>query len=304
MSHLLNTSELTRRLRVASLAACIVLAPGCNDGDDDQAVLVLEPEDGSVFDANAYSAVAAANSLAGLWLLIGNYDYIIDDKAVRGAGRELVRASVRIEDSSSLTFTSCYTGTPVQTPQRQADGSFQVALSGGIASLTPNADNNRLIGSFVGNSGSIDFQGSLTLVKLSVDSSAKLGTARVTSAALEEESVLDTDCFFESEQELADRTGTNNPNEIVIRLSSNNLKLSDLYVEGSNGDQQLRIEARQGVDADVTLEFITSAQVIGVNKASTADITINSSDATGLQASLGAAEGDKQASVAVDIALP
>ena len=290
---------------MALLVVSVLFTLGCNDGDDDgEAVLELDAVAGGVFDPDAYSATAAADSLTGLWLLVANYDYIIDDRAVRGAGRELARASVRIEDNGELTFTSCYTGTPAQTPQRQSDGSFQVELSGGVASLTPNVDNNRLTGSFVGNAGNINFQGSLTLIKLSAESSVRLGTLRVTSAALDEEAALDVGCFFETEQELADRTGTSNPNEIVIRLSSNNQKLSDLYVEASSSDQQLHIKALQGLNRDVNFEFITPLQAIGVNKASTTDITVSGSDAAGLQASLGAAEGDQQASVAVDIALP
>ncbi|MGI9286440.1 MAG: hypothetical protein ACR2P1_13710 [Pseudomonadales bacterium] len=301
-----NYLHYVRCTTTALLLASLSLTLGCNDGDDDddEVVLELDPASGGVFDVDAYSAAAAANSLTGLWLLVGNYDYLVEDSAVRGAGRELVRASVRIQDSDQLTITSCYTGTPAQTPQRQTDGSFKIDLSGGVASLAANADNNRLSGSFVSNAGSIDFQGSLTLIKLSADSNATLGTVRVTSAVLDEEAALNVDCFFESEQELADRTGTNDPNEIVIRLSNNNQQLLDLYVEGSATDQQLRINALQGVGRDVNLEFITLAQAIGVNKGDTANITINNSDPTGLQASLGAAEGDQQASAAVDIALP
>lgn len=304
MSDLPDIKHYMRGIAVALLLAGLSITPGCNDGDDDDVVLELDPASGGVFDADAYSATAAADTVTGLWLLVGNYDYLIDDSAVRGAGRELVRASVRIQDSDQLTFTSCYTGTPAQTPLRQADGSFRVELLGGIASFAPNADNNRMNGSFVGNAGSIDFQGSLTLIKLSADASVKLGTLRVTSAALDEEEVLGVDCFFEAEQELADRTGTNDPNEIVIRLSNSNQQLLDLYVEGSATDQQLRIKALQGVGRDVNLEFLMPAKAIGVNKADTADIAIGSSDPAGLRASLGAAEGDQQASVAVDIALP
>lgn len=305
MSDLPNYLHYMRRITAALLLVSLSLALGCNDGDDDdEVVLELDPMSGGVFDVDAYSSAAAANSLTGLWLLVGNYDYLVDDSAVRGAGRELVRGSVRIQDSGQLTISSCYAGTPAQTPQRQTDGSFQIELSGGVASLAPNADNNRLTGSFVSNAGSIDFQGSLTLIKLSADNNVTLGTMRVTSAGLEEEAALNVDCFFEAEQELADRTGTNDPNEIVIRLSNNNQQLLDLYVEGSAADQQLRIKALQGVERDVNLEFITPSQAIGVNKGDTADIAINSSDPAGLQASLGAAEGDQQASVAIDIALP
>lgn len=290
---------------IALLLVGVLLAPGCNDGDDDDdVVLELDPVAGGVYDPDAYSAAAAADSLTGLWLLVANYDYIIDDRAVSGAGRELARASVRIEDEGEFKFTSCYTGTPTQTPQRQANGSFVVELSGGVVSLTPNIDNNLLTGSFDGNAGTIDFQGALTLVKLSAESDATLGGLRVTSAALDEEAALDVDCFFEAEQELADRTGTNNPTEVVIRLSNSNQNLSDLYVQGSSIDQTLRIRALQGSGRDVNFEFITPAQAIGVNKAGTADITVSGSNVAGLQASLGAAEGDQQASVAVDIALP
>ncbi|MGI9292463.1 MAG: hypothetical protein ACR2PS_00650 [Pseudomonadales bacterium] len=305
MSELRNYLRYVRRITAALLLVGLSITLGCDDGDDnDEVVLELDPESGGAFDVDAYSATAAADSLTGLWLLVGNYDYLVDDSAVRGAGRELVRASVRIQDGDQLTFTSCYAGTPPQTPQRQADGSFTIELSGGVASLAPNADNNRLTGSFVSNAGSIDFQGSVTLIRLSADNSLGLGTMRVTSAALDEEAALNVDCFFEAEQELADRTGTNDPNEIVIRLSNNNQQLLDLYVEGSATDQQLRIKALQGVGRDVNLEFITPSQAIGVNKAGVADITISGSDPAGLQASLGAAEGDQQASVAVDIALP
>ena len=310
MSGLLSSSRFdvqryARCTTIALLLAGMLLALGCNDGDDDdEAVLELDPVAGGVYDPNAYSAAAAADSLTGLWLLVANYDYIIDDLAVRGAGRELARASVRIEDEGEFKFTSCYTGTPTQTPQRRADGSFAVELSGGVVGLTPNADNNVLTGSFIGNAGTIDFQGALTLVKLSAESDVKLGGLQVTSAALDEEAALDVDCFFEAEQALADSTGTSNPTEIVIRLSSSNQNLSDLYVQGSSTDQILRIRALQGTGRDVNFEFITPTQAIGVNKASTADITVSGSNAAGLQASLGAAEGNQQASVAVDIALP
>ncbi len=308
MSSLPNYLTKYRRRTAAALVISLLLAPGCGNGDggdDDTAVIELDVVTGSAFDAGAYKAAAAADSLTGLWLMVGNYDYLVDDSAVRGAGRELFRASVRIQDGAGLTFTSCYSGTPPQTPRRQSDGSFEIELSGAVARFAPNADNNRMTGLFVSNAANIDFQGSLTLIKLSADSSVNLGTMRATAAALDEEAALDIDCFYEAEQELADRTGTNDPNEIVIRLSdNNNLQLQDLYVEGSAADRQLRIKALQGVERGVTLEYITPAQAIGVNKADAADIAISGSDPAGLQASLGATEGDQQASVAVDIGLP
>lgn len=309
MSNLPNylTKYRRRTAAAAALVISLLLAPGCgNDdgGDDDTAVIELDVVTGSAFDAGAYKAAAAADSLTGLWLMVGSYDYRVDDSAVRGAGRELFRASVRIQDDAGLTFASCYSGTPPQTPRRQSDGSFEIELSGAVARFAPNADNNRMTGSFVGNAANIDFQGSLTLIKLSADSSVNLGTMRATAAALDEEAALDIDCFYEAEQELADRTGTNDPNEIVIRLSNANLQLQDLYVEGSTVDGQLRIKALQGEERGVTLEYITPTQAIGVNKADAADIAISGSDPAGLQASLGATEGDQQASVAVDIALP
>lgn len=296
---------LLRRLTAGFLLFSLALLSACNDGsDDDETVLELDPEKGGVFDADAYSAAAAADSLSGVWLLLANYDYQVEDGAVRGAGRELARASVRIVDGSPLTFSSCYTGTAPQTPLRLADGSFQVEIAGAVVQLAPNAANNRLSGSLVSGAGSIAFQGSITLLKLHPDSNAGLGNLRLTSTSLDEEQTLDADCFYQSEQELADRTGSNNPNEIVIRLSRSNQQLLDFYAEGSRADHQLRVTALQGGGRDVSLEFITPARAIGVNKASAAEIAIDSSDTSGVQASLGAAEGDQQASVVVEIVLP
>ncbi|MGI9295443.1 MAG: hypothetical protein ACR2PS_15805, partial [Pseudomonadales bacterium] len=127
---------------------------GCGD-DDNGALFNLSVQAGSQYDATAYTPVAANASLAGLWLMVGQYDYQNDDPPASGQGRELFRASLRVNTlpsgfpggANELSFEDCYSGASGQTASVQNGTPFELQIQGGVLQLT--ADGNMMSGRFI-----------------------------------------------------------------------------------------------------------------------------------------------------------